>query len=142
MRKSRSGTTLAELLIALVIISIVGAFGMATSQRTAARRAVLSAGREAEAAFATATRNAIATSRPTAIRLNAATHELIVYAGSDTIQRLQPEARHGVTFTSTRDSMAYDANGLGVGAANLTLRLIREPAAETLVVSRLGRVRR
>jgi len=38
--------------------------------------------------------------------------------------------------------MAYAPNGLGYGASNLTLVLRRGERAETLVVSRLGRVRR
>ena len=48
---------------------------------------------------------------------------------------------HGVTLASSRDSLAFDVRGLGYGAANLTLVARRGRAAETLVVSRLGRVR-
>lgn len=142
MPSKRQGATLAELLISLVIISIISAFGIASSQRQAADRAVRTAAREAESAFAAARRHAVATGRPTAVHLNEAANELVVHSGGDTIRTLQPFAAHGVTLQTTRDSMAYDANGLGIGAANLTLRLLRDPAADTLVVSRLGRVRR
>jgi len=38
--------------------------------------------------------------------------------------------------------MAYAPNGLGYGASNLTVVLRRGSAAETIFVSRLGRVRR
>jgi hypothetical protein len=48
---------------------------------------------------------------------------------------------HGVALSSTRDSLAYDVRGLGYGAANLTMIARRGAAAESLVVSRLGRVR-
>jgi hypothetical protein len=48
---------------------------------------------------------------------------------------------HRVTLASTRDSLAFDVRGLGYGASNLTLVVRRGRAAETLVVSRLGRVR-
>jgi hypothetical protein len=47
-----------------------------------------------------------------------------------------------VRLSTSRDSIAFDVRGLGYGAANLTLVARRGSAAETLVVSRLGRVRR
>jgi hypothetical protein len=50
-------------------------------------------------------------------------------------------ARHGVRITATRDSMAYDARGLGTGAANLSLVIRRGRVTDTLYVSRLGRIR-
>jgi hypothetical protein len=37
--------------------------------------------------------------------------------------------------------MVYDPRGLGFGAANLSLVLSRGDAADTLTVSRLGRVK-
>jgi hypothetical protein len=46
-----------------------------------------------------------------------------------------------VALEATRDSLAYGPDGLGVGAANLRLVLRRGAAADTLSVSRLGRVR-
>jgi hypothetical protein len=48
---------------------------------------------------------------------------------------------HGVTLSTSRDSIAFDLRGLGYGAANLTLVARRGSAADTLVVSRLGRGR-
>jgi hypothetical protein len=38
--------------------------------------------------------------------------------------------------------MAYQASGLGLGAANLRLVLRRRARADTITVSRLGRVER
>jgi hypothetical protein len=46
-----------------------------------------------------------------------------------------------VSLSTSRDSLAFDVRGLGYGAANLTLVARRGAAADTLVVSRLGRVR-
>jgi hypothetical protein len=48
---------------------------------------------------------------------------------------------YGVALSSSRDSVSFDARGLGYGAANFTLIARRGAAADTLVVSRLGRVR-
>jgi hypothetical protein len=65
-----------------------------------------------------------------------------VRAGADTILRRRLGAVHGVTLSATRDSMAYAPSGMGYGAGNLRLVLRRRAAAETVFVSRLGRVRR
>jgi hypothetical protein len=48
---------------------------------------------------------------------------------------------HGVTLESTRTSITYSQTGIGYGAGNLTLIIARNLAADTIFVSRLGRVR-
>jgi hypothetical protein len=50
-------------------------------------------------------------------------------------------AIHHVSLGATRDSMSFDARGLGRGAANLTVAIARGTARDSIVVSRLGRVR-
>jgi hypothetical protein len=65
----------------------------------------------------------------------------VVHVGPDTVRHLALGARYGVRLAATRDSMAYVAPGLGHGAANLRVVLTRGLAADTIVVSRLGRVR-
>jgi prepilin-type N-terminal cleavage/methylation domain-containing protein len=54
--------------------------------------------------------------------------------------RLGP-ARHGVRLTATRPAIRIAANGMGWGAANTKLVLERGSAAESLTVSRLGRMK-
>lgn len=138
----RNGTTVVEIVVALLVIGIVASIGMTVRSEQAASHAVRSAAQEAERAFATARRNAIATGTPTALSINPAAGEIAIHAGADTLARLTPALTHGVAISANRDSMAYDQQGLGIGASNLTLVLNRAGAAETLVVSRLGRVRR
>ena len=48
---------------------------------------------------------------------------------------------YGVRISASRDSMAFDARGLGMGAANLSLVARRGRAVDTLFLSRLGRIR-
>jgi hypothetical protein len=66
---------------------------------------------------------------------------VVVHAGADTLRRLHLRARHGVRLSASRDTMAYAPPGVGHGAANLRVILTRGRAADTVVVSRLGRVR-
>jgi hypothetical protein len=48
---------------------------------------------------------------------------------------------HGVRLVATRDSLVYDAHGVGWGAANLSVIVRKRAVAETVFVSRLGRIR-
>ena len=65
----------------------------------------------------------------------------VIRSGSSVIARRNIRSAFGVRVASSRDSMSYDPRGLGYGAANLTVSASRGKAAETLFVSRLGRVR-
>jgi 23S rRNA (cytidine1920-2'-O)/16S rRNA (cytidine1409-2'-O)-methyltransferase len=60
----------------------------------------------------------------------------------DTLLDLPLGARYGIALSSTRDSIAYGPTGRGYGASNTTITIRRNGAADTIVVSRLGRVRR
>lgn len=62
--------------------------------------------------------------------------------GRDTLSRREEGPLAGVRFHATRSSVTYTQLGMGFGVSNLTLAVSRGAAAETLTVSRLGRVRR
>lgn len=135
------GVTLLELLMVLTLIGILGAVALAGWHRIADRRAVRGGRAGLIAAFATARRAAISRTEPVAVRLDPARGRAVVHAAADTLAIHPLGAAFHLRLVSTRDSMAYDATGLGVGAANLTAILSRGAAAETVVVARLGRVR-
>lgn len=65
-----------------------------------------------------------------------------VVTGGETLMRRDLEGTYGVALSSTRDSTAYSPLGHGFGAANLSLVIARGRVAETIFVSREGRVRR
>ena len=74
--------------------------------------------------------------------IDSASASLVGRSYADTVAHRMLASSHGVSLTVSRDSMAYAPNGLGYGASNLTVILRRGAAAETIFVSRLGRVRR
>lgn len=135
------GTTVLELVIALVIFGVLLTVAIGGWHRLADQRAVAGAGTTLRSAFATARRAAVARTTPVAVRLDAVAGRAVIHAGSDTILVHPLAAAFGVRLLATRDSMAYDAAGLGAGAANLSAVLTRGAAAETVIVARLGRVR-
>jgi Tfp pilus assembly protein FimT len=76
-----------------------------------------------------------------AVAIDAGSASVYVLRAGDTLVSRRLGSVFGVTVRATRDSLAYDARGLGIGAANLTFVVARGSTADTVVVSRLGRVR-
>jgi Tfp pilus assembly protein FimT len=96
---------------------------------------------EIESLFATARHVAIARATQSTLEIDPSRGVILVHVGSDTIQRRELGVVHGVTLSSTRIAITYSPTGLGYGAANLTLTVARNLSADTIYVSRLGRVR-
>ena len=139
--RSRPGVTLLEQLLVLVISALL--LGIAV-QRLGAYRdqlSVRSARDDVRDAFALAREHAVSTGRHTAVRFPPGEDRVVVHADTDTLQRASLAARHGVSITASRDSMAYQLSGLGYGGANLSVALQRGTRTDTVFVSRLGRVR-
>ena len=130
-----------ELAIVLTLISILAAIAIPAFGRQRDAAAVRRATQSLTDALAVARDVALAGVAPVAVELDAATASITVHSATDTIERHELGSVLGVAIQATRDSTAYGADGLGVGAANLTAILSRGAAAETVVVSRLGRVR-
>jgi Tfp pilus assembly protein FimT len=138
----RRGATLPELVAVLATIGVVTTIAVARLGALRDRMSVRAAAAETFATFALARRWSLSRATRTAIAIDTTSASLTVRSYTDTITRRQLGASHGVSMSATRDSMAYAPNGLGYGASNLSLVLRRGGAAETVFVSRLGRVRR
>ena len=127
------------------MLTIVGVLATMAIGRTSVlrdRMSVRAAATETVATFALARRWSVSRATRTAIAIDTASASLVVRSYADTIAHRRLASSHGVSVSTTRDSMAYAPNGLGYGASNLTIVLQRGLAAETIYVSRLGRVRR
>lgn len=134
------GFTLAELLVVLLLASIVLGFAFVRLGAAADRAAVRAAVSDAASVFISARNAALYRRAPVAVHIDTLSALLVVRADSVVLQRRDLRAG-GVHLSASRDSTAFDARGLGVGAANLSLVVRRGQAAETLFLSRLGRVR-
>ena len=137
----RSAFTLAEVVLVLVIMALTSLVGLRQIHLYLDRAATRNAVRAAGSVVARARDDAVALHTPVSVLIDtsAATLQLLSRTGSSVPTTLGDT--HGVTISTTRDSITFDVRGLGVGAANLTLVARRGSASDTLVVSRLGRVR-
>ena len=136
------GTTVIELVVALALTATVLAIATPRLRLAMDHAALRAAAGDAATTFGYARRLAIARRGSVAVRIDSVRRRLILFSGPDTLLVRALGERYGVRLRGTRDSMAFDLRGLGYGAANLSLIMVRGAVAETLVVARLGRIRR
>ncbi|HJR41735.1 MAG TPA: GspH/FimT family pseudopilin [Gemmatimonadaceae bacterium] len=138
----RRGATLSELVMVLTIIGILALVARPAFGGLYDRAAVISATSEVVALIGAARQHAITEGRIVAVRLDAPSGRVIAFADRDTFHLRDVRQTHGVTLITSRDSIAFYPTGRGYGAANTSVILERGQAADTILVSRLGRVRR
>lgn len=138
----RPGLTLAELLLTCTLVGLLA--GVALPRAGAALDAV----RLAQAAHEVA--GALTLARAAAIRRAGYAHLIVdegrqrlrVESGGDTLLVRDLRAMHRVTLRASRDTVTYSPSGVGYGVANSTIVVSIGARAETVTVSRLGRMRR
>jgi prepilin-type N-terminal cleavage/methylation domain-containing protein len=140
-RRTRTAAfTLPELLVVLLVLSLVCGFAFLRLGAAADRAAVRAAVSEAATVFVAARNLAIRRRAPVAVHIDTLSAMLVTRADTLVLER-RALREFGARLSASRDSMAFDARGAGIGAANLSLILRRGQAADTLFLSRLGRVR-
>lgn len=127
-----------------MVITLIGLMALIAIPRVAAARdraAVESAVAETIRTFATARELAVLRRSAVALVIDTASGSLAVRSAGQAIMNRGIRATYGVALATNRDSVVYDARGLGFGPSNLSLILRRGQAVDTVVVSRLGRTR-
>jgi prepilin-type N-terminal cleavage/methylation domain-containing protein len=137
---ARPGYTVAELLIVMMIAGIALSISVQRGRVVLDRISVRAAAGDAMAVLSSARTLARAGHAAVAVDVDSS-GVFRVRRGTEVLFTRTIGAAHGVTVTRTRDSLTYDSRGLGRGAANLSIVLRRRAAAETVFVSRLGRIR-
>ena len=137
---ARRGLTLLEMLVTLTLMAVVLAILLPSPRAARDRVAVTSASRELALLLAQAREVAVARGASAVHLDSAGAHARLSAPGSPVVEARLGQL-YGVRLTATRDSLAFDGRGLGRGAANLRVVLTRGHAADTITVSRLGRVR-
>lgn len=138
---ARSGLTLVEVTLVVTIIGLISMIGVHEVSLYLDRLAVRTAVAEAASVLARGRDEALARRTMVSVRIDTADATLAVRTVGGPLAVHALGHAHGISLSSNRDSIAFDVRGLGYGAANLTLVARRGAAADTLVTSRLGRVR-
>lgn len=138
----RTGMTLIEVGVTVGILGVVAGLTFPRFGSYRDRISVDAATSSTMSLLATARHAALRRATRTAVHLDSAAGTIRIIAGVDTISTRPLRQVHGVEFSSSRDSIAFAANGLGYGAANTQIIVRRGGASDTIAVSRLGRARR
>src|SRR5687768_9065284 len=132
-RNVATGYAVVELLMVLIIIGVILAIAIPRSQRMLDGITVRSAAGDVQATLRLA--------RTLALDVDSVNGIVRIRRGSEILLARSVGSAHGVRLESTRDSLTYDSRGLGRGAANLSIIVRKRTSAETVFVSRFGRVR-
>ena len=137
----RRGFSAIEVTIVIGVISVLSAIAMPAMVGLLDHMRVRAAVTEIESLFGAARHIAIARATIASVEIDTVKGTISVTVAGDTLRRGEPRIEHGVELATNRTSMSYAATGIGYGAANLSVVVRKGSIADTIVVSRLGRVR-
>ncbi|HEX9606178.1 MAG TPA: prepilin-type N-terminal cleavage/methylation domain-containing protein [Gemmatimonadaceae bacterium] len=137
----RHAFTIVELTVTICILGVISAIAMPSVGKLLDSVHVRGAVLEIESLFSGARHIAIARSAQTTVDIDTVNQAIYVSVGVDTLRKREIGKDHGVRLSATRVRMSYSATGMGYGAANLSVYVLRSSFVDTVFVSRLGRLR-
>lgn len=139
--KRRSAFTIIEMTVVVALASAIFAIALPKASIFIDRIAVRGAVTEIESMFSLARHAAIARGSQVTLDIDAMRGTLSIRSGTDLIRSREVGSAHRVLLATNRTSITYSPIGVGYGAANFSLIVSRNRTVDTVVVSRLGRVR-
>ena len=139
--KPRPAFTIIEMTVVVALASAIFAIALPRASIFIDSIEVRGAVTEIESMFSLARHAAIARGAQVTIDIDAMRGTISIRAGTEPIRSREVGAAHRVILATNRTSITYSPIGVGYGAANLSLVVSRNRVVDTVVVSRLGRVR-
>ncbi len=137
----RAGTTLVEMLLAMAVLGVLTSVTVPRAAALIDRASVKGATRDVVLALAAARAAAAQRGTNASFVADTRTGKLRVVMGGETLFERDLLHLRGVRLEASRESITFSPSGLGWGAANTTVVVSRGSRADTIVMSRLGRVR-
>lgn len=137
----RIGATMIELTIVLALAAVLCAIAVPRAGGFLDRIAVRGAVTDIESMFSLARHVAISRGSQAVLDIDAARGVLSIRVGADQVLTREVAESHGVVISTARTSMTYSPIGVGYGAANFSMVVSRGSEADSIIISRLGRVR-
>ena len=141
MARYPRGMTLIELTIVMVFASVICGIALTRATGFIDSIEVRGAITEIESMFSLARHVAISRGAQSTLEIDASAGIISLRVGSEGVRSRDLRTAHGVTISSNRASMTYSPIGVGYGAANFSLVVSRNNVVDTVVISRLGRIR-
>ena len=137
----RRAFTAIELTIVICILAVLSAITMPAAATLLDRIRVRGAVTEIESLFGAARHAAIAHAMLASVEIDTASRTISITVGGDTVRKAALGSELGIELAANRSGMSYSPTGVGYGAANLSVFVRKSSIVDTIVVSRLGRVR-
>lgn len=138
----RHGLTLVELVLVCTLVGLVAGIAVPRASGMLDALRLSQASHEVAAAVTLARAAAIRRADYARLIVDGSRGEVRIESGGDTLYRRGLGDLHHVSVLASRDTITYAPTGLGYGVANSTIVISIGAKAETVTVSRLGRMRR
>jgi prepilin-type N-terminal cleavage/methylation domain-containing protein len=142
MLNFRRGMTIVELLVMVAILGVLAAIAVPRAVTAMDRLYVRGATQDVVLTLAAARAAAIRRGAYVSFVADPRTgHVRAVVSGGETLLERDLARTRGIRLEASRESVTFAPGGLGWGAANTTVIVSRGTRSDTIVMSRLGRVR-
>lgn len=143
---SRSGFTLVESVIAIVIIGVLLAVGMPRMKDWLLREDVRAARRQVTTHIARGRATAVYRGCPAVLHLDESAYRVWITScpvqgtGVDTVGNIDDFQSHfGVTFTADGDSVLFTPQGVALAANSISMTFTKAGYTSTLLITPVGR---
>ncbi len=141
MVEFRRGMTIVELLVMVAILGAMSAIAVPRAVTTMDRFSVRGATQDVVLAIAAARAAASDRSAYVSFVADPRTGRVRAVSGGETLLERDLARTRGIRLEASRESVTFAPGGLGWGAANTTVIVTKGTRSDTIVMSRLGRVR-
>ena len=141
MPDARRGTTIVELLVTMAVVGVLTGVAVPRASTLVDRMSVRGATQDGMLALAAARAAASRRGAYASFVADPRTGHVRVVSGGELLLDRDLSRTRGVSLQASRESVTFAPGGLGWGAANTTVIVSRGSRSDTVVMSRLGRVR-